>query len=227
MADGISGVLSAGAFIGVQAIMIKPSRAIADIPLQVTIEETHEDIMEISEQPIEVGGRITDNSFVRPSTLTVHCGWSNSPSKPGLLGGIASAVTGTINGVNQMASSLLSGTDSSQVRAIYDQLLALQQSRIPFQVVTGKRLYNNMLMKSLKVTTNKETENSLMITAMFQQIIMVSVTTIAYTAPAQDQAYPEVTDKYKAQGQNNLVAAPNYNAGAGRGIINPSPAGLP
>ena len=225
--DGISGVLSAASFIGVQAILIKPSRMINDIPMQVTIEEMHEDLMEITEQPVEVGGRITDNSFVRPATLTVHCGWSNSPSSPGLLGGLASAVTGTIGAFSQLSSSLLGGTDSSQVRAIYDQLQLLQQSRIPFTVVTGKRIYNNMLMKSLKVTTNKDSENSLLVTATFQQILMVYVSTLSYSAATSDQTYPESTDKYKQNGQNNLVAAPTYNAGAGRGVINPTLAGLP
>jgi hypothetical protein len=35
----------------------------------------------------------------------------------------------------------------------------LQNSRVPFDVVTGKRIYTNMLIRALEVTTDRTSEN--------------------------------------------------------------------
>jgi hypothetical protein len=40
----------------------------------------------------------------------------------------------------------------------YQELLDLQNSRVPFDVVTGKRIYN-MLIRALEVTTDRTSEN--------------------------------------------------------------------
>ena len=206
------GILLAAATLGLQSILVRPTRLIGDFTAQVTFEEQHEDVMEITEQPVEFGARITDHSYSRPATLTIHCGWSNSPASTGLLGSLSNAVSGSVNGV----SSILSGNSISQVKAIYHNLLQLQQSRVPFSVVTGKRDYANMLVRSLKTTTDKESENALMITATFQQIIMVSVNTLTVSVPAEAQANPEVTDNYSHEGTKSLISARNYNSYAGR-----------
>ena len=76
---------------------------------------------------------------------------------------------------------------------IYQQLLDLQASLEPFTVVTGKRSYDNMLFKTLSVNTDKTTENCLAINAIFQEIIIVEVTT-ATVAPTANQANPQTTD---------------------------------
>lgn len=57
----------------------------------------------------------------------------------------------------------------------YKALLELQASREPFDVVTGKRIYKNMLFKGLAQTTDRETENILSISATLEEIIIVSV----------------------------------------------------
>lgn len=205
------GTLQAAVTLGLQSIFIRPARKIADFEAQVTFEEQHEDIMEITEQPVETGAKITDHSYVRPATLTIQCGWSNSPTNSGLLGGLLGAFTGTVAGI----SSVLSGNSTSQVKKIYQDLLDLQRSRIPFTVVTGKRVYQNMLVRSLKTTTDKNSENSLMVTATFQEVKMVSVNTLTFSAPAENQANPEATDNYSHEGTKNLAPAPNYNSTAG------------
>ena len=212
------GILTAAATLGLQSLLIKPARAIADFTTQVTFEEQHEDVMEITEQPVEMGSRITDHSYVRPATLTVHCGFSNSPNAGGLLDQAKSIVSGTIGGV----SAILNGNSVSQVKDTYAKLLQLQQSRIPFTVVTGKRAYTSMLVQSLKVTTDKESENTLNVTATFKQIVIVGVNTVTFGAPTEAQPYPEITDRLSPEGIKSLVPALNYNAGAGRGAINPA-----
>lgn len=62
----------------------------------------------------------------------------------------------------------------------YRNLLDLQSSRVPMDVVTGKRAYTNMLIKSLGQTTDVNTENVLSISLQLQEIIItaVEVTTV-------------------------------------------------
>ena len=69
--------------------------------------------------------------------------------------------------------STMMGYQPGQAIDMYNQLLDLQQSRILFDIYTGKRYYNNMLIRMLTVTTDKQTENVLMVTAACQQIIVV------------------------------------------------------
>jgi len=60
---------------------------------------------------------------------------------------------------------------------IYDDLQSLQKSREPFDVTTPKRIYRNVLFATLTQTTDKATENCLSISASFQEVIIVDVTT--------------------------------------------------
>ncbi|HCL6252394.1 TPA: hypothetical protein N2Q11_005248, partial [Citrobacter freundii] len=54
----------------------------------------------------------------------------------------------------------------------YQQLLDLQSSRVPFDVVTGKRVYSNMLVRAIEVTTDKTSENVLNCTLTLREVIM-------------------------------------------------------
>lgn len=57
--------------------------------------------------------------------------------------------------------------------ALYDDLRSLQSSATLLTVQTGKRLYENMLIKSLQVDTDQQTENVLMVTITLQEVILV------------------------------------------------------
>lgn len=65
--------------------------------------------------------------------------------------------------------------DDAPLAETYNNLLLLQSSRVPFDVVTGKRAYTNMLIKSLGQTTDVQTENVLSINMSLQEIIITSV----------------------------------------------------
>ena len=69
----------------------------------------------------------------------------------------------------------MSGDNPSELGKIYQSFLTLQMSNDLFDVLTPKRLYKNMQMKSLGVTTNKETENILSLSAEFQEVFIVDV----------------------------------------------------
>jgi hypothetical protein len=236
--------------IGLGSIRIRPQRGFyptigADGPSQplvahATLEELHRDDLEITEHPVELGAPIADHSFSRPAEVVIRCAWSNGPaSSPSLLGaavGIAGAkfpAVGQIVGAVKTASaavstaqSILSGNAPSQAKAIYGQLLELQQSRIPFVVYTGKRIYRNMLFKSLGVTTDGEHENCLLVTAICKQIIIVSTSTVTVPVNSSAQGSPEKTSPLMKYGQKSLKSLPTIPSGipslslpAGLGVL--------
>lgn len=140
--------------------------AIGNINIDCSIEESHVDTLTITEHPVEQGADITDHAFLNPPKCTLRAGWSN-------------------------ASDMSEG-DSNYISDIYDALLALQQTRQTFDVITLKRYYPNMLIESLSTTTDDTTSSSLMIIAQLKAIIQVQ-TQVVTMAPATSQASPQST----------------------------------
>ena len=108
----------------------------------------------------------------------------------------------------------------------YQALLDLQASVIPFTVVTGKRSVDNMLFKSLAETNDRETENILSVTAVFEEVIIVDVE-VTTVPPRADQADPATTDAdanagAKSAQQANVDAVNSLFLGQG-GEIQPPP----
>lgn len=231
------GFVLPAASIGFGSLLIRPRRgffpfnqegeALAPIIAQATVEEHHDDELEITEHPIEEGAVISDHAFMRPSRVIIRCAWSNSPSGPsGLISkavgvgaalnktvGVLAAVASTV----QAAQSILSGNDQNQVRQIYKKLLALQSDRIPFDLFTGKRAYRTMLIRSLAVDTSAETENILAVTAVCQQIIIVSTQVVSI----KSQSDPESTAPTKELGPKSLFTPPNFQPPNIPGLLEP------
>lgn len=86
---------------------------------------------------------------------------------------------------------------------IYQNLLDLQNSRIPFDIITPKRIYRNMLIATLSQTTDSKTENCLAITASFQEVIIVTVSTTQ--VPRIKQKTPASTGKTEKAGKKSAL----------------------
>lgn len=139
----------------------------------VTVEESHNDALTITQHPVQQGAAITDHAFKNPSQVTIRVGWTNSGAQ--------------------------AAGDQNYVAAIYKQLLEIQASRVPFSCQTGKRLYRNMLFLSLSVTTDDQTEAALMVVATLQEIIIVQ-TQVTTVPPAALHAAPARTAPTLNQG---------------------------
>lgn len=153
-------------------------RSIGSIVANITEEEKHVDELHITEHPVEQGANITDHAFMTPPEVTIRCAWSNSGG-----GGIAdgSAVN---NGL---------GRGTSLVQDVYQSLLDLQRSAKPITIYTGKRKYDNMLIKTITVETDRRTENALSALLTCRQIIIVQTTTVELPANAAAHLNPADT----------------------------------
>jgi hypothetical protein len=131
------------------------SRKIGVIVPSIVVSEKHSDTLEITEHPVEIGASVADHAYKKPSEVVMEVGFSGG----GALLDFASNLT---------ATGLL-GLSSQET---YQEILNLQASRIPFDVVTGKRLYSNMLIRALEVTTDRTTENVLSAILTLREVII-------------------------------------------------------
>lgn len=132
-------------------------RTIMGLFADVTVEEKHKDELKITEHPTEVGAPINDHAYKEAPEVSMKVGWSESAGK--------------LNGL--VGDSFLSGNTSLNI--VYQTLIQLQESAVPLVISTGKRLYTNMLIKSLGCSTDLQTENVLMIDLTFKKINLVQI----------------------------------------------------
>jgi hypothetical protein len=148
-------------------------RTIMGLFADVTVEEKHKDELKITEHPTEVGAPINDHAYKEAPEVSMKVGWSESAGK--------------LNGL--VGDSFLSGNTSLNI--VYQTLIQLQESAVPLVISTGKRLYTNMLIKSLGCTTDLQTENVLMIDLTFKKINLVQ--TSETEVLVENQANPAET----------------------------------
>ena len=154
-------------------VFLRPRRGLGGLYPDVVVEESHEDSLEITEHPVEQGAAINDHAFKKPEIVTIR-------------GGAGAGVGGEAPGVE-----------------FYNQLLALQRSREPFDIITGKRQYKNMLLETLTVTTDANSENCLQFTAQCREVIIVAMQ-VTSVPPRDRHASPGATGATQAAGQKQL-----------------------
>jgi hypothetical protein len=160
------------------ALIATYPRFIDTIIPDVTIEEIHHDELITTDHPVEIGAAITDHAFKRPAELEMRVGFSNSTAQA-----------------------------EGYVQAVYQALLDLQSSRIPFNVSTGKRLYSNMLIRNISVTTTQETEFVLAVTVDMKEILLTSVSSTGGVDSSGNQVYPQQTSPTVNSGGQPASAA--------------------
>jgi hypothetical protein len=153
---------AAGAASFLETLLISTPRSIGSLVPNCAIEERHLDRLVITQHPVEVGANISDHYFKMPTEVTLRWAWTDA------------------------------GNGDGFVEEVYNYLLVLQTSGTPFTLYTGKQAYSSMMLTSLMVTTDKDTEKALMCQAVCQQIIIVS-TQAVQAPPLSDQAEPQQT----------------------------------
>ncbi|MEZ2403524.1 phage baseplate protein [Raoultella planticola] len=143
------------------------SRKIGLIVPSVVISEKHNDTLEITEHPVEVGAAISDHAYRRPSEVVMQVGFAGGGS--------------LLDFLDTTSIGLSAGLSPKET---YQELLDLQSSRVPFDVVTGKRIYTNMLIRALEVTTDRTSENVLSAVLTLREVIITSTTTTQVAAKA-------------------------------------------
>lgn len=159
-------------------------RHLGGLTFAVVLEENHEDGLNITEHPVEQGATINDHAWIKPRTVTIRAGQSDC------------------------------GQGEGASREIYDKLLELQRSREPFEIVTGKQLYKNMLLETLTVVTDATTEQALIISASCREVIIVQ-TQVTSVPPRARHKKPGKTGATTDKGQKQAKSKSMLKAGVG------------
>lgn len=97
--------------------------------------------------------------------------------------------------------------ESAPLAETYKKLLDLQASREPFDVVTGKRLFRNMLIKSMRQTNDAQTENILSIALSLQEIFITAIEVVSVPADRKKQKDAGKTGKTEKSGKKSTTPA--------------------
>ena len=97
--------------------------------------------------------------------------------------------------------SVMWDASTAPLNETYAKLIELQRAREPIDVVTGKRIYKNMLIRAISQTTDATTENALKINLELQEII---ITALKVTSV---QANPAKTGNIQNTGTKSVQAA--------------------
>lgn len=173
-------------------VLLRNKRQIGTIIPQVVVDEQAIDDLMITSHPVESGANITDHAVKQPSTVYMRCGWSYS---------------GTLTNIT--SAGLAPGP-----RQAYEQLLALQASREPFDLVTGKRSYKNMLIRRLTQVTSIETENALVIDVEMQEVLIADVQGMSYSTSVSTGTAQPASVAIGQSTANDAAYQPPVNLGS-------------
>jgi hypothetical protein len=174
-------------------------RRIGIIVPSVVISEKHMDALEVTEHPVEIGAPVSDHAYDRPSEVTMELGFAGGGS---LLDDIDTTQVFNVD------TGLSLGTSPADV---YQQLLELQKSKVPFSVTTGKRQYQNMLVRAIEVLTDKTSENVLMATLTLRELLITETQKVS-TTPAENMQYPQDTAGVSNTGLKNPITPPKRDS---------------
>jgi len=171
-------------------LFMQKTRKVGLLVPEVVISETHSDTLTIVTHPVEFGFNIADHAYMDAASLTMKIGFSGGGSL-----------------VNFMDTTMLGVRWGYSPTEIYQALRDMQRKAELLDVVTGKRLYNNMVITSLDVTTDQSSENVLFATLKLTEV-MVTQTQLVAIAPKENMAQGATTSVVENNGRKAVKPGP-------------------
>lgn len=114
----------------------------------------HSANLTVTQHPVQSGASISDHAYMEPDEVSIEIGMTD------------------------VASDATSAGTSRSVNA-YTQLRAIMEQREPVTLITRLKTYQNMIITSMSAPDDYKTMHALRVSVYFQQINIVSVSTIA------------------------------------------------
>lgn len=166
---------------------------IGGIQVDVSVREIHTQTAEVSEHPVETGSDVADHKRTHPAQLSMEGVLSNLPTN------LADRIT-------------LDKT--AQVR--YRELIDLFELSETFQIVTGLRVYDNMIATRFGVERNQDTGEIVRFVADFRELVFADAEEVEPLIPNTNDA-PKVK-KESDLGPKATKPAPPAAAGASKSV---------
>lgn len=156
--------------------------AIGTVLLDATVSERHSYTSEVTQHPIENGGFVTDHVYEAPRSVIVTGEITDSPV----------VFFSAINSIRNLLSE--NETVSRSVEA-YDQLLEIYKSHDVVTLVTGLKIYTDMVMKSFDVPKDQRTGKRLQFTAEFEEVRKVTSEIVGVADNVSDENKDKVSNE--------------------------------
>ena len=181
-----------------------------------TIKQTHSRKSTPTKFQIENGNSISDHIILDPFHLELEGIISDSPiSINAALQATAAGAVGNAIGGALGASAAIGGIaifnalQKSKSRSVqaYIQLLKIQENRLPFDVITGYKKYENMWVASVSAPRDDKTGNAFHFTVLLEQLLIVYPQTVILRALKKgDVGYVETEKGEESAAQSKLAA---------------------
>lgn len=165
------------------------------------IREVHSSQTSITDNPVETGEVITDHAFLLPKGLDIEAG----------VGDISVHATGIDDRWSFGASR------SSEC---HDFLLQLQASLTPFNVQTGLRLYESLMISNIGTEQNKRTAGALIFTVSLREVQFVNTQTVTFPARSPKTLKKAPPKTIAGEKQAGPVEGPQQLVGILKGMLN-------
>lgn len=144
-----------------------------DVAFDAIIREEHSRDAIITDNPVENGSEVTDHMQILPSKLVLEIG-----------------VSDLIQAGERSPSG--AGTKSAST---WENLEKLQDSREPFNVSTGLKLYKNMQIENMVTSRDRNTGKALPATLTLKELIIIETKIVSanFRSPKSDGTHARVT----------------------------------
>lgn len=141
-------------------LFFKKGNYIADIELDVIIEESAAASAKVTTNPVEKGADVNDHIIVEPMVFT-------------MTGVVSDSKVNVLDNLDVLANPGTYTGKNTPSKDAWQDLLELHANRTPFKLTQNLRSYDNVVLVSLSESQNKDTSRGLFFTASFQVLNLV------------------------------------------------------
>jgi len=165
-------------------LFIRVQRSLGGIQLDSTIEESHDNQVQLTQNPVENGVDISDHAISRPKKVQLLAIVSDSPLGVAAFAQIVDTITGFFG-----SSTSANITRSQQA---YNALVALMDNKEPIVLTTRLVVYDNMVITAIATKQDKNFSRSVLLNISLEQVIITESQTISIS---EDNLLPGNTQK--------------------------------
>lgn len=189
------------------------------LQIDATLSETHDSDVDIATHAVEEGVDISDHIRIKPVSLTIDGIVTDTPFTiqaqiAGVLSSGAVALTSKLGAFTGLAGGVITGAaigkalglSSNRAKDAYHFLRELQLQRQTFNVVTGLKLYRNMVLESLSVPREVSTGKAIRFTARMREIKIVSMELVKIPEAIIDSVSGHSASSHKNLGRKTKTA---------------------
>ena len=148
------------------------------IPLYCTITESHMYESKTSQYPVQSGSTVIDNVIQSPTVVRMRSLVSDSPITTIFnmrSNSIVDNIESVSRGVDTVEKALNWKNIGSYSITAMEALIKLQEQRLPITLVTGIKVYNNMILTKMVVPRDPNTGRALFFDLEFSEIMTSTV----------------------------------------------------